>query len=165
MHIISTKTIVADVWSMFVDDKVIIAGCFDQIVSPYSGIWDRTTYKLITTLEGHTDWVKSIHASDDIIVTGSDDTTIKIWDRTTYELIKTIDNRSEKTGVLNLFLQQIHPSYLGHMEKSRSGTAKRMNALYLKVLVGFIQLLSSTISFGLVCQTVLCKFGIFQLIH
>ena len=42
---------------------------------------DVTKFKCLKTLEGHSDWVESVAYSPDgtKIISGSDDTTIKIW--------------------------------------------------------------------------------------
>lgn len=54
-----------------------ISGSRDQRIK----IWDSFTYKLINTLEGHDDWLASlaIIPSNQYIISGSYDTTIKVW--------------------------------------------------------------------------------------
>jgi len=56
-------------------------------------VWDATTYELIASLEGHTDYVQSVAFSTNgppLIASGSGDNTIKVWDGTTYGLITTL---------------------------------------------------------------------------
>jgi len=50
--------------------------------------------KLVTTLEGHTDGVRSVVVSDKYIISGSADKTIKIWDLTTFELVATLEGHN-----------------------------------------------------------------------
>lgn len=52
-------------------------------------IQNAHTAKLVASLDGHRDWVRSVAISSDnrLIASGSDDRYIKIWDSRTYELL------------------------------------------------------------------------------
>ncbi len=58
-------------------------------------VWDRNTYKRITTLKAHTGSVRSIAVANGIIVTGSFDKTAKVWDRNTYKEITTLKGHND----------------------------------------------------------------------
>jgi WD40 repeat protein len=71
--------------------------------------WDVTTGHCLETLQGHTDWVRSVAFSPDgrMLASGSKDGTIKYWDARTNACLKTL--RSERpyermniTGVTGL---------------------------------------------------------------
>ena len=80
--------------------RYIISGSRDNTIK----IWDLSTFKLVTTLEGHTSWVRSVAASGIInttdefekqyIISGSDDKTIKIWNFSTFELVETLEGHN-----------------------------------------------------------------------
>jgi WD40 repeat protein len=56
----------------------------------FAKVWDKNTYKEITTLKGHNGSVTSVAIADDIIITGSSDKTVKIWDRNSYKELATL---------------------------------------------------------------------------
>ncbi|MBO5838211.1 MAG: hypothetical protein J6R06_00850, partial [Bacteroidales bacterium] len=55
------------------------------------------TGQCLKTLEGHSDWVRSVAYSPDgtKIISGSYDKTIKIWDAITGQCLKTLEGHSE----------------------------------------------------------------------
>jgi len=70
--------------------QYIISGSEDKTIK----IWDFSTFKLVTTLEGHTFSVNSVAVSDKYIISGSNDSTIKIWDISTFELVETLEEHN-----------------------------------------------------------------------
>jgi len=73
-----------------IEKQYIISGSRDGTIK----IWDFSTFKLVETLEGHTDIVTSVAVSSDnkYIISGSRDKTIKFWDLSTFELMTTLGN-------------------------------------------------------------------------
>ena len=55
-------------------------------------LWDVQTGQCIKTLQGHTGWVSSVSFSADgqLLVSGSQDETIKLWDVRTKHCIRTL---------------------------------------------------------------------------
>jgi WD40 repeat protein len=55
-------------------------------------VWDFNTGKLLHTLSGHLDWIRSVVISSDNakLATGSGDNTTKIWDLNTGKLLYTL---------------------------------------------------------------------------
>lgn len=43
-------------------------------------IWDLNSNKLIKTLKGHSNTVKCLYFNENMIISGSEDRTIRIWD-------------------------------------------------------------------------------------
>ena len=69
-------------------------------------IWDPETGKVINTLQGHRDLVRSLCISEQWICSGSYDQTIKLWDR--------------ETGKLILDLQKGHDSWIFDVQFERT---------------------------------------------
>ena len=69
-------------------------------------IWDPETGKVINTLQGHRDFVRSLCISEQWICSGSYDQTIKLWDR--------------ETGKLILDLQKGHDSWIFDVQFERT---------------------------------------------
>ena len=64
-----------------------------------SGSWNSKTFKLITTLRGHSEFVLALnYLSSEIILSASVDQTIKLWNVTSFKLISTLYGH---TGVIN----------------------------------------------------------------
>eukprot|EP01006_Ploeotia_vitrea_P053094 TRINITY_DN67753_c9_g2_i1.p1 TRINITY_DN67753_c9_g2~~TRINITY_DN67753_c9_g2_i1.p1 ORF type:complete len:498 (+),score=242.11 TRINITY_DN67753_c9_g2_i1:194-1495(+) len=71
--------------------KYIVSASRDKTVR----VWETATGRLIKTLRGHDNWVRSIvfHPSGRYILTSADDKTIRVWDISKqYRNTKTIDN-------------------------------------------------------------------------
>jgi WD40 repeat protein len=60
-------------------------------------IWDARTGRLLHTLKGHNDWVRSAAFSPDggAIVSASWDNTVKIWEARTGRLLHTLEGHTE----------------------------------------------------------------------
>jgi len=90
----------ADEFGNIISKQYIISGSGKETIK----IWDLSTFKLVTTLEGHTDWINCvavsgiINTADNIekqyIISGSEDKTIKIWDLSTFELVETLEGHN-----------------------------------------------------------------------
>ncbi|RAM53108.1 MAG: serine/threonine protein kinase [Hapalosiphonaceae cyanobacterium JJU2] len=67
------------------DGQILASGHDDKSIK----LWNLNTYKLISTLTGHSQAVKSVAFSpkENILATASDDKTIKLWNLTTFEEI------------------------------------------------------------------------------
>jgi len=63
-------------------------------------MWNITENKSLATIAAHNNWVRSCHMSPDtkVLLSGSDDTTIKLWDSTTCEEIARL---TDHTGMIN----------------------------------------------------------------
>lgn len=61
-------------------------------------VFDVTTGKLLRTLQGHTDTIRSLSFSPDgkTIVSGSDDKSIKLWDAATGKLLTSLDGQGDQ---------------------------------------------------------------------
>ena len=59
-------------------------------------LWQVADCKRLSTLQGHTDWVRTIAFSPDgqILASGSQDSKVKLWDVSTGECIKTLDGHN-----------------------------------------------------------------------
>ncbi|MCP6759564.1 MAG: serine/threonine protein kinase [Fischerella sp. CENA71] len=84
------------------DGQILASGHDDKTIK----LWNLNTYKLISTLTGHSQAVKSVAFSpkENILVTASDDRTIKLWNLTTFEEICTLLGHSSavKSVAFNL---------------------------------------------------------------
>ncbi len=67
-------------------------------------MWSSITFKLITYLEGHTGGVYAlaILPSNENIVSGSRDSTIKIWDSKTFKLITSLESHTDSVSALTI---------------------------------------------------------------
>lgn len=76
-----------------------ISGADDKLVK----IWDYQTKSCVQTLEGHASNVSSVcfHPELPIILTGSEDGTVKIWHLNTYRLENTLNYGLERVWTIN----------------------------------------------------------------
>lgn len=84
-------------------------GCMPLVISialstpiPSPQVWDYQTKACVQTLEGHSHNIAAVcfHPELPIIVSGSEDGTIKLWHSTTYRLENTLDYRMERVWSL-----------------------------------------------------------------
>lgn len=61
----------------WIDSDVLVSCSRDNSVK----LWDLTTGYCSRTIYGHSDWVRSVKVSKDLIVTGSNDQTLRVYDR------------------------------------------------------------------------------------
>jgi WD40 repeat protein len=61
-------------------------------------IWRVEDSQLITTCEGHTNWVRSVvfHPQKQILASGSDDRTVKLWDINTGQCLATLQGHTDR---------------------------------------------------------------------
>lgn len=80
------------VWSVILspDSKTLISGSADHTIK----IWNPETGKVVQTLVGHTDAVRSLTSNGKTLISGSGDRTIKIWNLETNQLLQTLDQGS-----------------------------------------------------------------------
>ena len=73
-------------------------------------LWDISTGQCLHTLQGHTDWIRSVAFSPNksIVISGSDDQTLRIW---------------EVSSVHSLFTLQGHSSLIRFVAFSPDGSA------------------------------------------
>ncbi|MBD1846301.1 WD40 repeat domain-containing protein [Cyanobacteria bacterium FACHB-63] len=84
----------APIWSVVLspDHQTVIGSGANQKIK----IWNIETGKLLNSLSGHTEVVRSLALTRDgkTLISGSDDSTLKLWDLTTNQLIQTLDQGS-----------------------------------------------------------------------
>ena len=63
-------------------------------------IWNLGSGRLLRTLTGHSDWVRSVAISPDgqLLASGSSDKTIKIWNLGSGRLLRTLTGHSDPVG-------------------------------------------------------------------
>ncbi|KAH7511890.1 hypothetical protein FEM48_Zijuj12G0031000 [Ziziphus jujuba var. spinosa] len=68
----------------------------------FKGVWDYQTRSCVQTLEGHTHNVSAVcfHPEFPVIITGSEDGTVRIWHSTTYRLENTLNYGLERVWAL-----------------------------------------------------------------
>lgn len=76
------------------DRPYLISGADDRLIK----VWDYQTKACVQTLEGHAHNVSAVcfHPELPIILTGSEDGTVRLWHSTTYRLENTLDYRMER---------------------------------------------------------------------
>jgi WD40 repeat protein len=74
------------------DGKQVVSGSNDKMVR----LWDTATEVLQQTLEGHTNWIRSVAFSADgkQAVSGSDDKTVRLWDTATGALQQMLEGHT-----------------------------------------------------------------------
>jgi WD40 repeat protein len=74
------------------DGKQVVSGSGDETVR----LWDAATGAALQTLEGHTDYVRSVAFSPDgkQVVSGSDDETVRLWDAATGAALQTLEGHT-----------------------------------------------------------------------
>ena len=71
---------------MTCDSKHIVCGLLNKKLAVY----DRKSLDLVKNLSGHTDHIWSVDMTDDLIVSGSWDSSVKLWSRSTMNIGKTM---------------------------------------------------------------------------
>lgn len=81
------------------DKPFLLSGADDQLIK----VWDYQTKSCVATLEGHSNNVSSVvfHPHLPLIVTGSEDGTVRLWHSTTYRLENTLNYGMERVWALN----------------------------------------------------------------
>jgi WD40 repeat protein len=71
---------------------MLASGSYDNTIK----LWDARTGSVLQTLEGHSDWVRSVAFSHDsqMLASGSNDKTIKLWDAKTGWELQTLKGHS-----------------------------------------------------------------------
>jgi WD40 repeat protein len=74
------------------DGKQVASGSDDSTVR----LWDAATGAPLQTLEGHSNWVRSVAFSPDgkQVASGSDDSTVRLWDAATGAPLQTLEGHS-----------------------------------------------------------------------
>lgn len=92
-------------------------------------IWDRNTGRRIRTLKGHVGKINSIAIDGNLIVSASDDETVKIWNINTGECIKTIKHNSSVHSVAIVGDRIISGSYYGAIKIWDIGSGELIKTL------------------------------------
>lgn len=80
-------------------DGVLASGTSDRKID----LWDMTALSIVSTLEGHSNWVISlIQFNDETIISGSADETIKLWNTETNEAVNTLKQHTSCVWALCL---------------------------------------------------------------
>jgi len=76
------------------DGRRIVTGSWDDTAK----VWDAASGKVLLTLKGHIDWVRSVAFSPDgrRIATGSDDRTAKVWDAASGSEMLTLKGHTDR---------------------------------------------------------------------
>ena len=74
------------------DGTRVLTGSVDQTAR----LWETSTGRLLSTLQGHTDWVRSMAFSPDgtRVLTGSRDQTARLWETSTGCLLSTLQGHT-----------------------------------------------------------------------
>ena len=69
-------------------------------------MWNISENKFLATIPAHKNWIRTCHMNGDasVLISGSDDTTIKLWDSARLEEIAKL---TEHTGMINCV--RFHP--------------------------------------------------------
>ncbi|KAI9262226.1 WD40-repeat-containing domain protein [Phascolomyces articulosus] len=73
--------------------QIVWTGSWDKTIKK----WDAKTGECLATLEGHTDFVKSLIVVGDHVYSGSSDTTIRQWNMDTLECVKILKKKDNRT--------------------------------------------------------------------
>ena len=79
------------------DGKQVASGSYDNSVK----IWETSTGTCVSTLSGHSDYVRAVSWSPDgtMLASGSNDKTIKLWDAQSGKVNSTLSVNSEVSSV------------------------------------------------------------------
>ncbi|MFK5976606.1 MAG: metallophosphoesterase [Sulfurovum sp.] len=89
-------------------------------------IYDKETQKEIATLKGHSDMVTSVAIEGDMVVSGSDDNTIKLWSRETQKEIVSMDYFHSSLSYSNSILMIGNDSRVSFVDMSNISNPKDM---------------------------------------
>jgi len=130
---LSLKIKAGGVGSMAISKNYIVVGGarpFDDIDIALSiRIWGRNTGRHIRTLKGHTSRINSIATDGNLIVSASDDETVKIWNIKMGECIKTIKHDSSVHSVAIVGDRIISGSYYGAIKIWDIGSGELIKTL------------------------------------
>ena len=78
-------------------------------------VWNSTTFQLVATLKGHTNYVFSLAVlPNGNLVSGGWDTMIKVWNLTTFELITNLDEGN--TGSVNSLAIMLNENIISNIQ-------------------------------------------------
>lgn len=76
-----------------IHENIVAAALYKESLEGAVQVWDRLSGKIIEFRE-HTETVNSIALQDNLLITGSNDRTLRIWNRFTGKCLKTISNHT-----------------------------------------------------------------------
>ena len=112
------------------DGKTLAIGTCDDTIL----LWDNTKWKLIDTLEGHTEPISSVAFSQDgnVLASGSYDNTIQFWDVNTGVQLNTLSGYSSVINVIRFSPNEEHIMVIGDDNKMHTWdikTGRLVNAI------------------------------------
>ncbi len=105
--------------------EILFSGSADKTIK----IWQLETGKILHTLTGHTDEVKSVAISPngEVLVSGGADKTIKLWRWKTGELLQTITAHS---GTVNHLVVSPDGQYIASCSSDKAIKIWQLNHLF-----------------------------------
>ena len=80
----------------FLPDGQLASGNTDGEIS----LWDAVTGSRVRTVDAHSDWIRSLSASQSKMASGSHDNTVRVWDTATWECMRTFECDDEVLSVV-----------------------------------------------------------------